>query len=355
MSESESAWQWPFSKADLTAGLRRYSNDLTVQVTEVNPSKVAARRPSVGAVHGLQVAYTGENGAMSANIVVKEPRGSTRTGLAGAGRREVGVYNFLAGQVPMVLPTLIAASPSGDWLIMEAIPPSKEASEWRRDDYLQAVDALAQLHDRFWSLGEDLNAFPWLSRPLTADFKVHVTAAAQSIERIAYRREPESIASSPQRMKLFKILTSEASTISRPLLRSPSTLLHGDYWPGNISVLSSGQQIVFDWQMTAIGPAILDLVIFIKKSEWWFNTLPISQKEIVGHYRDSLHAKLGIRWENDEWDELWDHAIMWSFLQEWMDLLAASPDSLLVASGDQLDRIWLEPVQNAIDRRLSSV
>ncbi len=354
MFESELAWSWPFSKADLTAGLRRYSNDLTVQVTEVMPLKVAEQRPSVGDVHGLQVHYAGKNGVMSTDIVVKEPRGSTRTGLAGAGRREVGVYQFLAGQMPMVLPTLIAASPSGDWLIMEAVPPSKEASKWSPDDYLQAVDSLAQLHDRFWSLGEDLNAFPWLSRPLTADFNVHVTAASQSIERIAYRREPESIASSPQRMKLFKILTREAVAISRPLLRSPNTLLHGDYWPGNISVLSQGQQVVFDWQMTAIGPGILDLVVFIKKSEWWFNTLPVSQEEIIAHYQNSLQSSLGMRWESDEWDELWDHAIMWRFLQEWMDLLAASPNSLLVASGDQLDRIWLDPVQQAIDRRIRS-
>ena len=354
MSESELAWSWPFNQADLTAGLRRYSKDISVQVTEVKPLAVTARRPSIGAVHGLQVTYTGKNGAMSANIVVKEPRGSTRTGLAGAGRREVGVYQFLAGQMPMVLPALIAASPSGDWLIMEAVSPSKEASEWGRDDYIQAVDSLAQLHDRFWNLGEDLNAFPWLSRPLTADFAVHITAAAQAIERIAYRREPESIASSPQRMKLFKILTSEAAAISRPLLRSPNTLLHGDYWPGNISVLSEGGQVVFDWQMTAIGPGILDLVDFVKKSEWWFDTLPIDQEEVIGHYRNSLQSSIGIRWESDEWDELWDHAIMWRFLQEWMDLLAASPDSLLIASGDQLDRVWLDPVQGAIDRRISS-
>lgn len=355
MSESELTWSWPFSKADLTAGLRRYSKDLSVQVTEVIPLKVADRRPSIGVVHGLQVKYEGLNGAMTTNIVVKEPRGSTRTGLAGAGRREVGVYQFLAGQMPMVLPTLIAASPSGDWLIMEAVPPAKEASEWTSDDYLQAVDLLAQLHDRFWSLGEDLNAFPWLSRPLTADFSVHVTAAAQSIERIAYRKEPESIANSPQRMQLFKILTQEATFISRALLRSPNTLLHGDYWPGNISVLSPGQQVVFDWQMTAIGPGILDLVVFIKKSEWWFDTLPLGQDEIIAHYQNSLESSLGMRWEREEWDELWDHAIMWHFLQEWMDLLAASPDSLLVASGDQLDRIWLDPVQKAIDRRIKSV
>ena len=60
----------------------------------------------------------------------------------------------------------------------------------------------------------------------------------------------------------------------------------------------------------------------------------------------------GQRWEDDTWDLLWDHALLWRFLQEWLDLLAAIPESLLVASSDQLEKVWLDPVAQALSRRL---
>jgi hypothetical protein len=46
---------------------------------------------------------------------------------------------------------------------------------------------------------------------------------------------------------------------------------------------------------------------------------------------------------------------MWRFLQEWVDLLAASPDALLEARTDLLDEIWLDPVTRAVARRLGRV
>ncbi|NIN93721.1 MAG: hypothetical protein GTO49_01755, partial [Anaerolineae bacterium] len=61
---------------------------------------------------------------------------------------------------------------------------------------------------------------------------------------------------------------------------------------------------------------------------------------------------VNIRWAAEEWSELWDHALMWRFLQEWVDLLAASPDPLLETRADQLDQVWLEPVSAAVEKRL---
>jgi hypothetical protein len=43
---------------------------------------------------------------------------------------------------------------------------------------------------------------------------------------------------------------------------------------------------------------------------------------------------------------------LWRFLQEWLDLLAAIPESLLVASSGQLEKVWLDPVAQALARRL---
>jgi hypothetical protein len=352
-TEEEKAWPWSFSKADLTAGLRRYLNDLSVQVSEARSLTIARRRPSIGVLRGVRVSYSGQEGEGTCHVVVKEPRGATRTGLAGVGRREVGVYQFLSGQMPMTLPVLIGASPGGDWILLEAVPPVRDAAVWSGEDYLNAIDGLAELHDRFWGLGVDLDAFPWLSRPLTADFEVHVTVAKQSVEQISYGGEPESLAKVPERMAILQNLIEKADEVAAPLRKRPRTLLHGDYWPGNISILKEGNQVVYDWQLTGIGPAILDVLVFVKKSEWWFGSLPISEDEIVSHYREALESRIGKVWESEQWDELWDHALMWRFMQEWFDLLAASPEPVYAASEEQLEKVWLIPVSEAVNRRLS--
>jgi hypothetical protein len=240
-------------------------------------------------------------------------------------------------------------------MILEAIRPLRRPEKWRPEDYWQAIEGLCRLHDRFWDLGEDLGAFPWLGRPLEADFEVHVTAAAQAIQRIVDGGQPVSLARTPERMQVLARLTTEADRIGEPLRAQPHTLLHGDYWPGNIAAVKEHGQVVYDWQMTAVGPAIMDLLVFISKSEWWFGELPVPAKDIVARYRAMLAEKTGRAWDDEEWARLWDHALMWRFLQEWVDLLAASPDALLEARTDLLDEIWLDPVTRAVARRLGRV
>jgi hypothetical protein len=352
VSRRDTAWPWPFSLGDLTAGLRRSMSDLSLRVTHVESILLSRRRPSIGVIRAILVNYQGHSGMGSCRLVVKEPRGTTRTGLAGAGRREVGVYQFLSAQLPMVTPALIAASSSGNWLLLEAVPPARDASLWQRKDYQRAIEALVQLHDRFWGLGEDLNAFPWLSRPITKDFEVHVTAGANAVDKIEYSKEPASLAKDSARMELLMKLTSNAEYVAAPLRQESNTLLHGDYWPGNISVMRDGSQIVYDWQLAAIGPAILDLLVFVKKSVWWFDSLPMTEDEITRYYRDCIKARIGIVWEDEAWQELWEHALMWRFMQEWLDLLAASPEPILTARAEQLEQVWLIPVLNAVKRWL---
>jgi hypothetical protein len=355
MSESQAGlpgWDWPFSFSDLTAGLRKRMDDPTLSVKEVRTMTLPFQKPAIGRVRGIEVGYRVRKGGGSLALVVKEPVGSTRLGLAGVGRREVGVYQHLAAQLPMNLPVFIAGSPHGDWLILEAIVFGRSAQRWSEKVYREALDTLIRLHDRFWLLREDLGAFPWLGRPLEGDFEVHVTAASHALERIIEQGSPASLAGSTDRISMLRRLTERAVEIVDPLRTDPSTLLHGDYWPGNIALDREGRLIVYDWQLTSIGPAILDLLTFVKKTEWWFPEAPITAAEIVDHYRRGLAALNGHRWEDESWDRLWDHALMWRFLQEWLDLLAAIPESLLAASADQLDTVWLEPVEAAAARRL---
>ncbi len=276
----EASWPWPFPRADLTAGLRRLQRDTSLRVVGLQPLTIPYQRPAIGRVRGIRVEFEGRGGPGACSLVVKEPRGTTRAGLAGAGRREAGVYRALAGQLPLRMPALIAAAPMGDWLLLEAVRSARDPSRWRSGDYWTAVEGLAQLHDRFWGLSEDLSAFPWLGRPLEADFEVHVTAAAQAIQRIVEFGQPEALAGAPERMRVLARLTTQADEVIAPLRREPSTLLHGDYWPGNIAVLKDGSQVVYDWQVTSVGPAVIDLLVFVSKTAWWFGEPPVASSNL---------------------------------------------------------------------------
>jgi Phosphotransferase enzyme family len=349
---AEAVWAWPFTISDLTAGLRRHVGDVSLRIDSVASQPVRFQRPSIGRVRGLCVDYHADDKADSCSLVVKEPQGITRAGLAGAGRREVGVYRALAPELPLATPRLVAASATGSWMVFDALRPVRDAAAWRPEDYWTALDGLVRLHDRFWGLGEDLAAFPWLGRPLEGDFEVHVTAAAMAIQHIVETGKPASLASIPDRMSMLAELTTRADEIIAPLRDEPVTLLHGDYWPGNIASVRGGRQVVFDWQLAGIGPAVMDLLAFVTKSEWWFGELPVARTAIVDYYREGVSSRSGISWDEATWDRLWDHALMWRFLQEWVDLLAASPEPVLAARTELLEQVWLEPVARAVARRL---
>ncbi len=346
-------WEWPFSLADLTAGLRRMLEDTSVTIDRVTSLPMPSRRPSIGRLRAMEVEYLLGNEPGTCRLVVKEPRGTTRTGLAGAGRREVGVYQSLAEHFPIEVPRLVAASPVGDWLLMQTFESLREPQDWCKADYRKAIEALVDLHDRFWGLGSDFDAFPWLGRPLSADFEVHMAAAVKAIERALRQGEPELLIGVQERMQLLRALTMNADRVISPLRQEPATLLHGDYWPGNIAILEDERQIVYDWQLASVGAGIMDLLLFVNKSVWWFDPLPTDQEEIVTWYRQGMRKQCGTCWDDEEWAVLWDHALMWRFLQEWVDLLAASPESLLEARAEQLDEVWLHPVAEAVARRLN--
>lgn len=343
-------WEWPFSLSTITAGLRRHLSDTTLHVLEVEGFPLPHRRPSIGRIRGLHVSYTSKRGRRTAQLVLKEPLGTTRAGLAGAGRRELGVYQSLAGHLPLATPALIAGSPFGDWLIMEVIPTGTDPENWSRKHYLRAIEGLVNLHDRFWDLGDDLAAFAWLSRPQDIDFEVHLTAAAQAMERLVSAGSPAALTGDSTRMKLLETLIERADRIAAPLREEPATLLHGDYWPGNIAVAQDGTQVVYDWQLAAVGPGILDLLTFVVKSEWWYENLPLPPEAMITSYRKTLKQKTGCAWSGQAWKRLWDHALMWRFLQEWLDLIAATPGPLLETRAQQLERIWLDPLARALER-----
>jgi hypothetical protein len=345
---------WPFSVSELTAGLRRYFAAPTLQVKTLS-ERPLARGTAADQVRGLHVEYVVGADVIGVDCVVKEPLGATRAGLAGVGRREVGLYRSLAVHLPMNTPALIAADSLGGWLILEAVDAEIAPEVWRAQDYREAVRQLAALHERFWNLTDDLATYAWLARPLTGDFEIHVFAAAQALEKMVRDDWPPLITESANALVALAQMITQAEAVAKPLRATPPTLLHGDFWPGNVSLLEDGEMVVYDWQQAGLGPGVLDMVTFVSASRWARADLPLSGAELVGLYRAELAQRVGASWTDREWSELWDHALIWRFMQEMLAWLAHAPREVVADRSQQFDEAWLQPVMAALGRRLGSV
>jgi aminoglycoside phosphotransferase (APT) family kinase protein len=191
--------------------------------------------------------------------VVKEPVGWCAR-LTSPGVREAGLYRSLALQLPMATPALIAADPAGTWLVLEAVEAAEASGEWDLTTFQEALALLARLHERFWDLADDLSAYPWLARPFSRDFEVHVYSAAQALGQVVRDEWPPQIAHSPQILGTIGQMIFQAEQIAQPLREQTSTLLHGEFWAGNIVRDDTGDMVVLDWQLAASAPVC---------STWW--------------------------------------------------------------------------------------
>lgn len=346
---------WAFTRAALTAGLRAYTNDPTLVIKDLYEMTIPFRHPSLGRIRGLNAACESADGKKFFRLAVKEPQGSTRTGTAGAGLREASFYRNLAEQLPVRVPRLFASHPDGDWLIMEMLPLERKPESWTRDDYRLAIEQLVALHDRFWGLGIDLAAYPWLARPLGSDYAIFTQAAATGVQKLVAKAGSNLLARDPKFIGMIQHLVENADQVAAALRAAPATLLHGDYWPGNITQAVDGGFYIYDWQQASIGPGVLDLFHFVQSSRWYFPPLPITPEELISHYRARLFDAVHYSWEDSEWDALWDYALLWNFMTDWVDMLVNIPASVLQTRYQQLRSIWIDPVIAAINRRLPGI
>ena len=109
----------------------------------------------------------------------------------------------------------------------------------------------------------------------------------------------------------------------------------------------------FDWEDAAIGPAVLDLLNFIQNSSWHFGQLPLPPEEIITHYRTRLAQTGNHVFTDDNWAQMWDNALMWTFVTGWINVLSRVPDALLTTRLTALETALFQPVKAAVARRLS--
>ncbi len=347
---------WPFTSAELTAGLRRYFADSSVQVKAWREARLPPDAQRT--VRGLSVDYTMRGGgASSIQCVVKEPWGATRAGLGGAGVREAGVYRSLTAQLPVETPAVIAADPAGQWLVLEAVDGDVAPDGWSADDYRRAIRMLAALHERFWGLSDDLTVYTWLARPLArAEFEIYVYSAASAVEKMITANHPRLIAGSFDVLTSLGQIIAQAEQVAAALNAVPHTLLHGDLRPSNVALQADDDTlVVFDWQLAALGPGVLDLTAFVIGCQWERPDLPVAPAELIDLYRQEMARRVQARWSDDEWEALWDYALIWRFTQEMFDWLTHASRADFASREAQFDALWLRPLLAAVNRRLQPV
>jgi len=344
--------EWPFSQSELAAGLRRYTEDPSLTIRDLQAGEIHSRRPAVGKLRGIHVETAGSAGKQNFELVLKQTQGSTRTGAAGAGLREKSIYQTLKEHLPVHLPELIAAHSRGEWLVMAHLPAGRLPEKWTAADYLLAAEQLAILHDRFWGLDEHLSVYPWLEQPVNSDRDIYLQAARTDAARLAQNTNG-ILNQQTDIVSITEKIIGNIDEITDQLQNSPATLLHGDYWPGNILIEKNCQLTVFDWEDAAIGPAVLDLLRFLQGSCWHFAPLPIPADEIISHYRSHLAQAGSHTFTEQEFELAWDYSVLWTFVGGWAGRLANTPDSLLPMRLSALEEVLFSPLRAAFSRRFA--
>ena len=348
---------WPFSRSELTAGLRRYLAASSLRLLDITPIPLPATMPGAAlnesgtTLSALSVGVRIDGEDQSLPLLLKEPPVS-RSGrvLTAIGQREYGVYRQLAPHLPLLVPGLVAGDETEGWIILEVLTGLRPAPEWTFEDYCEAILNLVNMHDRFWGLAEDLVNYPWLARPLDADYMDTIVAAVDAVQALVMEERIPQL-NTAKHLELLGKLTQSADEIVTPLRSETATLIHGDYWPGNIARPIDGRQIVFDWQLAGIGPAILDLVGFIQSVRMKLTpAMPID--DMIAFYRQKCEELANPGWDDERFNYLWDHAIMWLFLINWLGKLAKMTPENYAPIHEPFSRVWLDPVIEAVKRRL---
>jgi hypothetical protein len=358
MADIALGWEWPFSRSELMAGLRRYLAASSLRLLDIRPIPLpetlpgALSLPDSGArLSALAVGVRIDGEDYDLPLLVKEPPvSSSGRVLRAVGQREYGVYRLLAPHLPLLVPGLVAGDEAEGWLVLEVLSGLRPASAWTVEDYEEAIVNLVQMHDRFWGLSEVLVTYPWLARPLQADYPETVAAGREALRGLEQATQPLLTGA----LETFARLVDVVDVIAAPLRTETATLTHGDYWPGNIARPIDGRQVVFDWQLAGIGPAILDLVGFVQSSSLGLEPV-MPRQRMIDLYRERADRLFRPGWNDHRFEMLWDHALMWLFLARWLPRLAAMPPPVYARLHPRFRVVWLEPVMAAAARRLASL
>jgi hypothetical protein len=373
----------PFSRATLQTALRRYLAQPSLELCEVVPKKLGGGF-SGSPVYKLKITYhVANNDPAELDLVYKEGAQSTGTISYSVSGREAHFYRTLAPDLPVRTPSVVlnayddlvaasgkhdsfaigsgAAYPGAsfggsDWVLIEALAQEGvwPQTQWNKQNYADALITLARLHAHHWANPPELSIHPWIWQPAG----LHAHAAALQARHALLEIESAQWGSrffTPEELREWLALLDNPDALLDILNSSPQTLIHGDYWPGNIAVKSPAHDAhgngmaVFDWQFVGRGPAVYDLSCFHSTSRWWFGRLPYSLGEMRSLYLQELNSLLGYKVNGALSTEGLDAARAWRFATFWPSIiLHYSP--FLLARCSYLHSMVLEPALASLRR-----
>jgi hypothetical protein len=182
---------------------------------------------------------------------------------------------------------LIRLFPRRHLLMLEDLAPAQVGDQVGgcSDAELELViSTLATQHAHFWR-DPQLETLPWIS-PLDAAPRVLRLIHAQA--RPLFERDFASRLT-PRVLRLGRWLDEHASEAMRRFVRSPATLLHGDYRLDNLFFTEEGGLVVSDWQVVCRGPGVYDLA-YLLSGTLAPDVSPEKEHEWVSRYHEGLVA-----------------------------------------------------------------
>ncbi len=275
----------------------------SVQVVGVRAAPVGVGLGLVGALHRVELTWTGGSGP--ASVVAKVPAvGEQSRAVATAldmYRNEVHFYRDLAESTDMAITChhAVVDERTHDFVLllddMSARATLDQLVGCPADQADAVVTTLADHHARHW--GESgLDRTPWLRRlsdPVLVDPLVAAVRSTWPAIRARYGREldAEVIALGD---RLADLLPGLASDLSRP----PCTLAHGDFRLDNMFIDPHGQVRLCDWQLTDRSRGVRDLAYFLTQS-LSPAVRATSERTLIALYVARL-ARHGIDYDADE-------------------------------------------------------
>lgn len=252
-------------------------------------------------------------------------------------RSELIFYRDIAAQVPDLAPRCWFTHLDGHkgWIVMDDVPDDYPPAVWTGNDVEAIIHDLSRLHAHYWQQNSRMQS---LGLGHFIGKRKYTLAELKQNHEIYFEEGPAAILSEhaiASGGELAPLLLQAANGLSvirsldgwpgilgeshlaaaadllddplpmlQPLRDLPVTLLHGNPFSYHWRSTFLGERRLIDWQKTAVGPGICDLVNFMEQfdllyagSKRWPMQMrpewPLNEETMVDSYLLSLSAKLG--------------------------------------------------------------
>lgn len=190
------------------------------------------------------------------------------------------------------------------------------------------LEHMAALHAAFWDFRDDVGLLPLGTRyvflsPWVAEVERARGEGHEVPERLIPSGWERLQEVAPRSGALARELIEDPTPLAAALLRTPQTLIHGDWKLGNLGTHPDGRTILLDWGVPGAAPACAELL-------WYLSTtatrVPESIESASVAYRRALEGQ-GID-TGDWWEAQWGLSLVGTFLLLGWQMALGDPELL---------------------------